>query len=133
MNTYYPLEVYRFGKPEDAYRLLTRLISPDLNRREYPEVSYAAIETFAMGLMGIEADAGTRLVRTRSRLTSATTWAELKDLPIFDGTVTIRHDGLKKSTFTNHTAQSIRWENVSPDGKTRTFMVKAGKSREAFE
>ena len=39
MNTYYPLEFYRYGKPEQAYALLVRLMAPELKRREYPEVS----------------------------------------------------------------------------------------------
>jgi len=128
MNTYYPLETYRFGKAEEAHKLLVRLVSPDLKRREYPEVSYAAIETYAMGLMGIEANAGTRIIRTKSRLTSVTGWAELKDMPVFDGTITVRHDGLRKSTFTNNTKGIIRWEVILGNDKARVFMVKPGET-----
>jgi hypothetical protein len=127
MNTYYPLEIYRFGKANDAYKLLLRMVSPDLKRREYPEVSYAAIETYAMGLMGIEADAGARTIRTRSRLTSATGWAELKDMPVFDGTITVRHDGLTSSSLTNHTGSDIHWQPMAND-KTYDFNVKPGRT-----
>jgi hypothetical protein len=128
MNTYYPLETYRVGKAEDAYKLLVRLVSPDLQRRTYPEVSFAAIETYAMGLMGIEADAGTRTIRTRSRLTSVTGWAELKNIPVFDGTITVRHDGLTKSIFTNNTNCIIRWVVLLDNCKTRIIRVKKGET-----
>ena len=127
MISYYPLETYRFGKAEDAYKLLIGLVSPDLKRREYPEVSYAVIETYAMGLMGIEADAGTRTIRTRSRLTPATGWAELKDIPVFDGTITVRHAGTKSSIFTNNTKRDIAWEAVV-NGKSCYLTVKTGQT-----
>ncbi|MFA6127266.1 MAG: hypothetical protein WC699_08185 [Bacteroidales bacterium] len=127
MNTYYPLETYRFGKAEDAYKLLVRLISPELKRREYPEVSYAAIEAFALGLMGIEADAGSLTIRTRSRLTSSTKWAELKDIPAFDGTITLKHEGTTSSTLTNNTRGTIHWEPVIK-GKSYYFILKPGQN-----
>ncbi|MCX6225121.1 MAG: hypothetical protein NTV01_10315 [Bacteroidia bacterium] len=129
MNTYYPLETYRFGKAEDAYKLLVRLVAPELKRREYPEVSYAAIEAYAMGLMGIEAEAATRTIRTKSRLTSATGWAELKDMPVFDGTITVQHDGVKSSTFTNNTKGNINWDVLLENGKTRVTKVRAGETK----
>jgi hypothetical protein len=127
MNTYYPLEIYRYGDPVDAYKLLLRQVSPDLKRRDYPEVSFAAIETYAMGLMGIESDAGTRTIQTKSRLTSGTGWAELRDIPVFDGTITVRHDGLKCSVLTNNTKGKIHWLAVSATGKTKTTEVGPGE------
>jgi len=57
---YCPLEFYRHGKSEQAYALLVRLMAPELKRREYPEVSYAVLETLAMGLLGIQPDAAQR-------------------------------------------------------------------------
>jgi hypothetical protein len=127
MNTYYPLEVYRYGKADDAYKLLIRLVAPDLARREYPEVSFAAIETYAMGLMGIEVDAATRTITTRSRLTNETRWAELEKMPVFDGTITVRHEGQKLSELTNHTGQTINWRVGSLSGKPRMYQVKPGE------
>ncbi len=130
MNTYYPLETYRFGKAEEAYKLLVRLVSPDLKRREYPEVSFAAIETFAMGLMGIKADAATLTIRTKSRLTSATAWAQLKNMPVFDGTITVMHEGHLKSTLTNNTGSLIKWEIQGKNGSIRIFPVKSGETKQ---
>ena len=127
MNTYYPLEFYRYGKPDQAYPLLVRLMSPELKRREYPEVSYAILETIAMGLMGIQPDAPSRTVTTTPRLTSATQWVELGDMPLFDGTITVRHEGTLTSTLVNHTREAIIWHARGPNGKTQSFVVKPGE------
>ena len=129
MNTYYPLETYRYGKAEDAYRLLVRLVSPDLKRREYPEVSFAAIEAIGMGLMGIQADAGTLTIRTKSRLTGSTGWAELKDMPVFDGTITVKHEGRMKTILTNNTKKDINWEAMAESGKAQIIKVKPGQAK----
>lgn len=127
MNTYYPLEFYRANRIEAGYSLLARLMSPDLKRREYPEVSYAVLETIAMGVMGIVPDAATRTVTTTPKLAACTRWAELKDMPLFDGTITLRHDGFS-STLTNHTKQKVTWIAKSADGKTKTLTVYPGRA-----
>jgi hypothetical protein len=126
MNTYYPLEFYRYGKPEQAYALLARLMAPELKRREYPEVSFAVLETLAMGLMGIEPDAATRTVKTTARLTSPTRWAELREVPVFDGTITVRHTRDSTTLLVNHTLKEITWHARGTNGLTRTLVVKPG-------
>jgi hypothetical protein len=110
MTSYLPLETYRYGKAEDAHKLLAKLVSPDLKRREYPEVSYAAIEAFAMGLMGIQPDAATRTITSLSRLTPQTHWAELDHIPVWSNEVKIRHDGRRQSTLANLSGRAITWE-----------------------
>lgn len=110
MTSYFPLETYRFGKAEDAHRLLLKLVSSDLKRREYPEVSYAAIEAFAMGLMGIQPEAATRTITSISRLTPQTSWAELDHIPVWSNEVKIRHDGRRQSTLANLSGRAVEWE-----------------------
>jgi hypothetical protein len=132
MNTYYPLEFYRYGKPEPAYALLVRLMSPELKRREYPEVSYAVLETLAMGLMGIVPDAAHRTVTTAARLTAATRWAELRDMPVFDGAITVRHEGASASTLANHTTGDITWYARGANGSDQSLVVKPGERKTAI-
>lgn len=108
--SYIPEEIYRYGDPRDAEKELKRLVSSDLKRREYPEVSFAALGTYARGLMGIEADAPQSTIRTLSRLTGNGTWAELDRIPIFSNRVRIRHDGMRRTTFTNISGRSVTWE-----------------------
>ena len=109
MFSYLPLETYRYGNAEDAHRLLATLVSPDLKRREYPEVSYAALEAFAMGLMGIQPDPATATITTLSRLTYQTHWAELDHAPVWSGEIKLRHDGSRQSTLSNLSGQTITW------------------------
>jgi hypothetical protein len=127
MNTYYPLEFYRYGRAEQAYALLKRLMAPELKRREYPEVSYAVLEALAMGLMGIQPDAANRTVVTTPRLTSATRWAEIRDLPLFDGTITVRHDDSLGSTLSNNTKGHITWQPSGGNRKVQSFTLKPGE------
>ena len=60
-----------------------------------------------MGLMGIQPDAANGTVTTTAFLTSATRWAELRDMPLFDGTITVRHEDASASTLANHTKGDI--------------------------
>lgn len=83
-----------------------------------------------MGLMGITANAGTRTIRTEPRLTKATGWAELKDMPVFDGTITVRHQGTKKSILTNNTKQTIIWALPETAARRITIRVKPGETKE---
>jgi hypothetical protein len=110
MTSYLPLETYRYGDAEAAHKLLLKLVSPDLKRREYPEVSYAALEAFAMGLMGIKPGAAPGTITTLSRLTPDTHWAELDHVPVWDGEVNLRHDGRSQSTLRNLSGKTIAWE-----------------------
>ncbi len=126
MNTYYPLEFYRYGRREQAYALLARLMSPDLKRREYPEVSYAVLETLALGLMGIQPDAATRTVTITPRLTSSIHWAEMKDIPLFDGTINVRHEGNRTTMLINHTKQDMIWRARGANGETYSLVVRPG-------
>ena len=91
-------------------------------------MSYAVLETVAMGLMGIEPDAATRSVTTVSRLTPVTRWAEMKDVPLFDGTISVRHDGTAASTLTNNTAGDIAWHAQSTTGKAHHAVVRPGET-----
>jgi hypothetical protein len=110
MVSYLPLETYRFGKAEEARTLLVKLVSPALKRREYPEVSYAAIEAFAMGLMGIEPEAATRTIASLSRLTPPTRWAELDHVPVWNNELKLRHEGRRQSTLVNLSGTTFTWE-----------------------
>lgn len=108
MRSYFALEVFRYGDPSEALRLLKAITSPTLKRREYPEVSFGALEAYAEGLMGIEADAPHKKITTLSRV-SANDNAKLSRVPLLDGDITISHEGLVKSIFRNDTKQPLYW------------------------
>ncbi len=108
MRSYFAREIFRYGDLAEARRLLKKLTSPTLKRREYPEVSFGALEAYADGLMGIQVDAPGKSVATLSRL-AETDKANLSSIPLLAGTISIEHEGLRKSTFTNNTKETLYW------------------------
>ncbi|GAA2310514.1 hypothetical protein GCM10010149_71150 [Nonomuraea roseoviolacea subsp. roseoviolacea] len=77
---------------------------------DYPEVSFTLVAQTVEGLMGIQPDAPRHTVATQSRLPSDIGWLEVADVPVGDGTVTVRHDGRTATTFTNGSARPYLWE-----------------------
>lgn len=114
-KSYYPEILYRFGYSDKAYAQILDLARPGRHRQEYPEVSYAMIGAFATGVMGVTAIPGPKsVIQTLSGLTIETPFAELQNLPIQGGQITIRHDGLTKSTLTNQGQHAITWRAMFP-------------------
>jgi hypothetical protein len=120
--SYFPEVLYRWGLDEAAYRSVVKLVNPSLPRREYPEVSFAAVGAFAAGLMGIQPDAARHVVATQSHLTRDTSWAALSHVPVFDGDISVRHLGLTETRFTNGGHQLIHWEARFSGSYTRLLI-----------
>jgi hypothetical protein len=114
--------LYRYGQPELAYQQMLDLTSQDHSRREYPEVSYSVVGAIVTGTMGINVappspmESLTRgdyveiLVKTLSGLTKQTPWAELRNLPMRRNEISVRHDGIEKTTLTNQSGPSLIWQ-----------------------
>ncbi len=127
-QSHFPEILYRAGKAEAAYGQILDLTREGKHRREYPEVSYAVIGAIATGLMGLDPEP---IVRTLPRLTVATGWVELDHLPVRANDLSIRHDGLTKTTVTNNKGPSVMWRACFP-GSYRVLLVeeKAVSARE---
>jgi hypothetical protein len=108
--SYLPEVAYRYGEDECGYAALLALTDPALKRREYPEVSFSAIRTVAVGAMGIDPDASNRVVKTRSHLTADTPFAMLENVPVFDNQISVTHKGLVESTFIIQAGPSVEWK-----------------------
>jgi hypothetical protein len=109
-ESYLPEIFYAYGVDEAAYSEILELSDPAKKRREYPEVPFALIGAITTGLMGIEPEARTRTVETRSRLTGQTEWAELRNVPIFDGAINVRHDGRERSECAVRSGGAVVWK-----------------------
>lgn len=105
--SYFPVLLYRYGYDEEAYNKLISL--PRMNRAEYPEVSFGIVEGVAGGVMGIQPSAMDRRITTQSRLPKQHDHAVLKNIPVFDGYLTVEHNGRAKSKLTNLTGKPIVW------------------------
>jgi len=140
-ESHYAEILYRYGKPEPAYGEILDLTRPGRERQEYPEVSYSVIEAIVNGLMGVDVEPDVPIkdlvqgkpfetfVRTLPQLTGKTTWAELRNLPIGEGAITVRHYGEIRTTLINHEKTDLNWEAAFP-GSFATLVVN-GKSAEA--
>lgn len=104
----FPALLYRLGYFKEAYTYLTELLQ--MNRSEYPEVSYGIIEGMINGVMGIVPSASERKISTCSRLAEDSLTAEIRNLPVFDGYVTVKHIGRVISEIENQTSQNLVWK-----------------------
>ncbi len=109
LASHYPEILYHYGAHDDAYRWLLQISDPGTARREYPEVSFAAIGAIVNGLMGIEPLETAGDLSTQSRLTDATAWVKLSGLPVHDNVIDVRHNGTNETVLTNRSGGTINW------------------------
>jgi len=50
------------------------------------------------------------VVQTLPQLTPATEWAEVSAVPVLGTTISVRHEGTAKSTFTNSGTSTLKWQ-----------------------
>lgn len=105
--SYFPLLWYRYNYDDEAYKILKDIV---LARRcEYPEVSYGMIEGIMSGTMGIQPSASQKRVTTLPQITGDN-YLQVNNLPMLGGTVNVRHNDNKTSSFVNNTPAEITWE-----------------------
>ena len=112
---------YRYGDPDAATAQMLEIAHGGRSRREYPEVPYSWVGALVNGTMGVTLEARSALesqtegfwvaavIRTLSGLGSKVAWAELRGLPIRGGVVAVRHEGARKTTFTNENGPAVLW------------------------
>jgi hypothetical protein len=118
--------LFRYGEPDAAHAEIMDLTRAGRERQEYPEVSYSVIGAIVTGLMGINVEPASPIedvvrgkqfatvIKTLPQLTSKTTWAEIRNLPIRGGAVSVRHDGQRRTVFTFQGATGVIWEAAFP-------------------
>lgn len=106
-QSYMPEIMYRYGYDEEAYSELTDI--PGRDRSDYPEASYGVIAGIVAGLMGVAPDCTGRIVATRSHLLSDSDSVSVTDIPVFEGYVSVSHEGKKSSALVNNTSSEIIW------------------------
>ena len=117
MRSYYPEIFFRHGEDAAALRTILYLGDPATKRREYPEVSYAVIGALTRGLMGIEPDARDGSVSTRPRLSGELDWAEIKNVPVLQTVVAVKHIGGTRTVFRNAGPAAVTWKAGFPGGR----------------
>jgi hypothetical protein len=107
MRSYYPMSYYRHGMNTLAYHYLNDLYAD--KRRDYPEVASGMIEGIVSGLAGVEPDAAKNIIRTCPRLTAATQWVSIENIPTFTGTISVLHVAEQKTSFLIKTGKEVLW------------------------
>lgn len=118
MLSYLPEVLYRYGFDAAATSALYELTHPQLERREYPEVSFAAVGAFVAGLMGVSVGDGgatnPTAVSTLSHLPAYLRWAEVQSVPIKGNVISVRHEGQTATTLTNLSGPELIWTALFP-------------------
>lgn len=117
--------LYRYGEPDAAFAQMLDLARIDRERREYPEVPFSVIGAIVTGVMGISvepvspsraAEEGNfvdRSLKTRpahARLA----FVALRNLPVRANEISVRHEGVRRTSFTNLRGPSLVWQAEFP-------------------
>ncbi|HXF09445.1 MAG TPA: hypothetical protein VN625_01585 [Desulfuromonadaceae bacterium] len=112
------------------------------SRREYPEIPFTWIGDLVNGTMGINLiytsplESATKgnwveiMVQTQPALASDVSWAELRNLPMRANQIAVRHDGNRKTKFTNQRGPALVWQ-ATFDGSHSNLLVN-GKTMKAL-
>jgi hypothetical protein len=127
LKSYLPIIFFESGHSAVATRMIIELCQPGNQRRDYPENSFTIMEHITRGLMGVEAYASTNTISTISRLAQPTDWAELNDIPVFGGKISVKHFS-SGTSFTNHLKKPVQWKAMVA-GKAEFLMVNGAKMK----
>ena len=103
---------YRNNLNQEGYNSLNLLYQNE--RRDYPEVASGIIEGVVSGLAGVDADASIWRISTLPRLNKNEHWIALRNISVFDGTISLIHHSKHNSSFINHTSKEITWRAMFP-------------------
>ncbi len=119
--------LYRYGVADVAYDQIMDLAGPGRARREYPEVPFSVVGAIVTGVMGVSVDPvmpgreetlldyfANQFVMTLPQLTGNTAWAELRHLPVRANDVSVRHEGVTATVFTNNSGPALVWRAALP-------------------
>lgn len=117
--SYLPDTFFPYNRANDAWKYMKYILSVKDNPHErpsqgtngdYPEISFTIISQTVEGMMGMEADAYNHKVATAPRLPDEVNNVSVKYIQMGDHELDLAHDGLTKSTLTNHSENALNWE-----------------------
>lgn len=117
--SHYPEIFFRQGEEAKAYFWLKELMDPGLPRRDYPEVSFAAVGSCICGAAGIEINALKKEVIVSPALTEEMKWFRIRNCPMLDGEADIAFED-RKLIFSNRTSRRLQVnQNAVDPGETK--------------
>lgn len=128
-TSYLPALLYRYGYWKEANKYMRYLTNPATPRREYPEVSYAVMESIVGGWMGITPDAVHNTIATFYRGEKEAV-SSLDGLRLLNTTVRVEHTGAA-TIFVNKGKAPLRWRAVFAGNRT-AIAVNGKKMKVAY-
>nr|WP_295922852.1 hypothetical protein [uncultured Dyadobacter sp.] len=128
-ESYFPYLLGQYGYAPQVRNYVLRLTDLQTKRREYPEVSYGAIQGIVQGIMGIQADARVNRISTlfNGREEDTNT---LENLPVLQRKIAVTQSR-NKASFRNSGASPVQWRAMFT-GK-HPFIIVDGVKRKAAQ
>jgi hypothetical protein len=125
-QTYVPEVFFPYGQDERGWTWLKYILD---SRNLYPEVAFTVLAQTAEGLLGIEPNAPTHALATRSHLPAEVGWAELNHIRLGAHDLKLRVDGKTKAALTqNGGSASVSWEAQFPGSFSTLFVNGTGQT-----
>ena len=109
-KSYLPDAFFPYGQRERGWHYMKKLYYGDVYGRTYPELSYTFVSHTIRWLVGVDADAPNNTVSTLPQLPDEVSWVEADKVPVGSKMLKVRQDGNSKTTLTNGSDSSIKWE-----------------------
>ncbi|WP_263416633.1 hypothetical protein [Terriglobus albidus] len=133
-----------FPRADDPNAVVSRLLDLSHARLEYPEISFTRVGDIISDIMGVNLQFTSPLlssvegnwvevtVKTLSGLGNTIGWAEVRNLPIRACEVSVRHEGNRRTTFTNQRGPALIWRAIF-DGRHDSLLVNGQPVKAAVE
>lgn len=128
-ESYFPYLLGQYGYANQVRDYILRLTDLKTKRREYPEVSYGAIQGIVQGVMGIRADARVNRITTLFNGRAGDTHT-LENLPVLQRKISVTQSP-DKASLRNAGSSPLQWR-VMFTGK-HPFIIVDGVKRKAMQ
>ncbi|HZQ45310.1 MAG TPA: hypothetical protein VFA99_18815 [Acidobacteriaceae bacterium] len=120
--------------PTDQDAVVERLLDLSHARLEYPEVPFTRIGNIVTRILGLTLEYRSPLlstteggwvemtVVTMSGLGANIAWAEIRNLPVRDSVIALRHEGRQRTILTNQSGPALIWRPVF-EGEHNTIVL----------
>jgi hypothetical protein len=126
LESYLPQVFFTYGQSAPAYDRIFALSDLARERREYPEVSFAVVDSIVTGVMGINVQLAmgqsVPTIQTTSRLLHKKERATIAGVHIQGGLINVTHVGQERSSFRNRTDKTLRWKASFPGAQAELLI-----------
>ena len=123
-QSYFPYVLGQYGYPEQIRSQVLHLTDPATKRREYPEVSFGAVQGVVQGIMGIDADARVNRITTLFNGRAEDTHT-IENLPVLQRHISVTESA--KTASLRNVGSGAAGSGASGSGALQWRVMFAGK------